>query len=139
MLRTLCDPVTDISEARRVIENLWSEFESAPLPAAGLAAPQIGVGKRVIVVQLGDDRLSLVNPSIMKRSGRQEVGPERCLSIEEGQKEVQVARSDGVIVWGTGKDGRRVTLRLTGGNARVVQHEIDHLNGVLIIDKEVVL
>jgi peptide deformylase len=105
----------------------------------GLAAPQVGVSQRVIVVDLGeaDDEgvgpLALINPKVVEASKKTDKGPEGCLSIP-GLEEV-VERPANVTVEGRAPDGELVTMELSGLLGRAVQHEIDHLDGVLFIDR----
>ena len=96
----------------------------------GLAAPQVGVRKRVIVVDVGEDPLVLVNPKIAAAKGEQ-VGLEGCLSVPDLVGEVR--RAEWVMVNGLTRRGRPVSLE--GGDllARVLQHEIDHLDGILFV------
>ncbi len=97
----------------------------------GLAAPQVGVLKRIIVADIGDGPLKLVNPELVRQEGS-EIMPEGCLSIPGVC--VEVARSTLVEVSGQDARGHRVEFEATGLLARVLQHEIDHLNGRLICD-----
>jgi len=97
----------------------------------GLAAPQVGVLKRIIIANLGDGLLPLVNPIILDRE-KQDHQEEGCLSLPEVQ--IDVMRAQNITVNGFNFDGNEVTMLLNGKLARVIQHEIDHLNGVLIID-----
>lgn len=97
----------------------------------GLAAPQVGVLKRIIIADLGNGLLPLVNPVILDRE-KQDHQEEGCLSLPEVQ--IDVMRAQNITVNGFNFDGNEVTMLLNGMLARVVQHEIDHLNGVLIID-----
>lgn len=99
----------------------------------GLAAPQLGVLQRVIVISPHDLRpLALINPVITKREGSQ-VGQEGCLSIPGLYGDVE--RAAMVEVDALDRKGREITVELEGLSARVVQHEIDHLDGILFIDK----
>ena len=98
----------------------------------GLAAPQVGILKRVIVADVGDGLVSLVNPKILWRQGKDTM-PEGCLSIPGINLEVK--RSKEVIVEGLTKEGEKVQLGAVGLLARVLQHEIDHLDGILIVDR----
>ncbi|WP_274361550.1 peptide deformylase [Paenibacillus thermotolerans] len=102
-------------------------------PGVGLAAPQIGILKRVIVVDIGDEHglIELVNPEILEADGEQ-FGPEGCLSIPGLQGDVR--RKNRVKVKGLNRDGEQIVVDATGYLARALQHEIDHLNGVLYID-----
>ncbi len=99
----------------------------------GLAAPQMGVLQRVIVIAPHDLRpMALINPVIVKRDGSQ-IGQEGCLSIPGLYGDVE--RFAYVEVDALDRKGREITLEMEGLSARVVQHEIDHLDGVLFIDK----
>lgn len=98
----------------------------------GLAAPQVGILKRVIVADVGDGLVSLVNPKILWRQGK-DVMSEGCLSIPGINLEIK--RSKEVIVEGLTKEGEKVQLGAVGLLARVLQHEIDHLDGILIVDR----
>ncbi|HOV78501.1 MAG TPA: peptide deformylase [Bacillota bacterium] len=99
---------------------------------AGLAAPQIGVSKRVIVVDVGEGLLELVNPEILSCSGR-ETDSEGCLSIPGVVGDV--ARATAVEVKGIDRNGEEVRLKAKGYLARALQHEIDHLDGILLVDR----
>ncbi len=98
----------------------------------GLAAPQVGILKRVIIADVGEGLVSLVNPKILWRQGK-DVMSEGCLSIPEISLEIE--RSKEVIVEGLNRDGEKVQLGAVGLLARVLQHEIDHLEGILIVDR----
>jgi len=99
----------------------------------GLAAPQLGVLQRVILIAPDDMRpTGLINPKIVKAEGEQ-IGQEGCLSIPGLYGDVK--RAEYVEVEAIDRKGREVVFELEGMPARVVQHEIDHLDGVLFIDK----
>jgi len=98
----------------------------------GLAAPQIGVPLRVIVVASGTGTIALVNPRMRRRWGTQ-VGLEGCLSIPGVFHDV--SRSFGVEVEAQTATGRRVRVRAVGLLARILQHEMDHLNGILFLTR----
>ncbi|MGV3614886.1 MAG: peptide deformylase [Fimbriimonas sp.] len=99
----------------------------------GLAAPQLGILQRVIVIAPDDMRpTALINPRIIKAEGEQ-LGQEGCLSIPGLYGDVK--RAQYVEVEATDRRGRELIYELEGMPARVVQHEIDHLEGVLFIDK----
>ena len=98
----------------------------------GLAAPQVGISKRIIVVDVGDGLLQLVNPVISAKDGIQE-GPEGCLSVP-GLNGV-VVRANHVVVTAQNEYGEPVTIDAEGFKARALQHEIDHLEGILYTDK----
>ena len=105
----------------------------------GLAAPQVGVSSRVIVVDLrGAEEdpvglVALVNPRVVESSRKKDRAPEGCLSIP-GMEEV-VERPSSVTVEGLDPEGEPVSLEVSGLLARALQHEIDHLDGVLFIDR----
>jgi peptide deformylase len=99
----------------------------------GLAAPQIGILKRVIVIDVGDENglIEMVNPVIVHKEGEQ-FGPEGCLSIPGLNGDVR--RAQKVIVRGQDRNGNEYTMEGTDLLARAFQHEIDHLNGILFTD-----
>ena len=98
----------------------------------GLAAPQIGVSKRVIVVDVGDGPIELINPEIIDVDGTQ-TDSEGCLSFPGIMGDV--TRAFKVEVKGLDRVGDEIGVRAEGFFARALQHEIDHLDGILFIDK----
>lgn len=99
----------------------------------GLAAPQIGISERIIAVQEKDRIGVYANPEILKRSPAQQIGEEGCLSVPGVFGMVE--RSKRITVRAVDRHGRKVEMDLSGFPAVVWQHEIDHLDGVLFIDK----
>jgi len=98
----------------------------------GLAAPQVGVPLRVVVLQMPEEEpIALINPQMVKRSGEREV-TEGCLSIPGYAGELK--RSLSVTVKGLDRKGKEVRIKATGLLAQALEHELDHLNGVLYID-----
>lgn len=97
----------------------------------GLAAIQVGIPKNMVVIDIGDGIRRMINPVIIKREGRQ-TQEEGCLSVPE--KCVNVKRSKKVVVDYLNEDGQAVRFSAEGLLARVIQHEIDHLLGKLIVD-----
>ena len=98
----------------------------------GLAAPQIGVSLRVIVLQMPEEEpFAIINPEIVKRSGEREVA-EGCLSLPGYQGEIK--RSTSVTVKGLNQQGKAIRIKATGLMAQALEHEIDHLNGILYIE-----
>ncbi|MFC5401853.1 peptide deformylase [Cohnella soli] len=99
----------------------------------GLAAPQVGILKRVIVVDVGDEHelIELVNPVIVVAEGEQ-LGPEGCLSIPGLQGDVR--RHNRIVIRGQDRNGNPIEYEATEFLSRAFQHEVDHLNGVLYID-----
>jgi peptide deformylase len=98
----------------------------------GLAAPQVGISKRVIVLDIGDGLKSVLNPEIIEKSKEEENIEEGCLSLPEIR--VDVSRPFRIVVQGRNENDKRIQVEADGLLARVLQHEIDHLNGILIID-----
>lgn len=126
---------TDVAEVGPKISKLVDDMLKIMKQAngVGLAAPQVGVGKRVIVIAPEGMRpLPLINPVIVEQSGEM-IGQEGCLSIPGLYGDV--TRSAAVVVEAYDRKGKPVTYEMEGMAARVVQHEIDHLDGVLFIDK----
>lgn len=123
------EKVTDLH--RRLIEDMTETMRAAP--GVGLAAPQVGVLDRIFVWEIEDDHGAVVNPVITWRSEETEEAEEGCLSLPGLFYPVE--RSVAVRVQGLDRDGAPVTLEAEGFLARVCQHEVDHLNGVLFIDR----
>jgi peptide deformylase len=115
---------------QKLIDDMIETMQAAP--GVGLAAPQVGVQLRVIVFGLpGEEVVALLNPEVVKRSGERLV-EEGCLSIPGYQGEIK--RSLSVTVKGRDRQGRQVRIRARNLLAEVLDHEIDHINGVLYID-----
>lgn len=115
---------------RKLIDDMVETMVAAP--GVGLAANQVGVGLRVIVVKTDANLYTLVNPEMVKATGEQ-VGLEGCLSIPGYVGEVK--RAQRVVVRGLNRHGRMVRIKGDDLLARAFQHEIDHINGVLFIDR----
>ena len=130
ILRETCQPLNEISDATRLLLDDMAKT-MYKYKGAGLAAPQVGVKERVAVVDGSEGLISLINPEILHREGKQSA-QEGCLSIPDVQ--VDVERAMRIIVEGLDRDGKHVKLTLDGLDARAMQHEVDHLNGILIID-----
>ncbi len=140
VLRRKARKVTRFDQAlQTLIEDMVETMREAN--GIGLAAPQVNVLQRVIVVELPEDEevpgsgrlYVLVNPEILRASEEMEEGIEGCLSIPGYIGEV--LRHSSVVVRGQDRRGKKVRIKAEGLLARVLQHEIDHLNGVLYIDK----
>jgi len=118
-------------DVRRLAERMTALMHEAQ--GVGLAATQVGVLRRLFVfTDAGEDRV-LVNPVITKRSDKVEVDAEGCLSLREVL--VPVERAVAVTIEGLDENGEPVKLELELPAARIVQHELDHLDGVLILDR----
>ncbi|QAY65526.1 peptide deformylase [Paenibacillus protaetiae] len=132
VLRETAKEVTKFnSNLQKLLKDMAETMYDAE--GVGLAAPQIGISKRVIVVDVGDENglIEMVNPVITESDGEQ-VGPEGCLSIPNLNGEVR--RANHVVVTGQNSAGETFTVDATGYLARAFQHEIDHLNGILFTD-----
>lgn len=138
-LKIYPDPV--LRDKARRVENLCTErieyiikiMEKIIIEhkAVGLAAPQIGVLEQIIVVDSGNGYIKLINPEIIDHKG-EEAMEEGCLSFPE--VEIEIRRPNFVIVKGINEHGKKKTIEANDLVARAILHEIDHLNGVLIID-----
>jgi peptide deformylase len=118
-----------MEEAKEIIADLLDTAKAHIDNCAGLAAPQIGVNKRVVVVRSGDSFFPMVNPVVVKKTGKKFLNHEGCLSLD-GIRVVE--RYASVLVNYTDGKGKRQTKTFNGTLAIVIQHETDHLNGVLI-------
>jgi len=131
VLRTPAEPVRDFdAELRRLVKDLTDTMMEAP--GLGLAAPQIGVGLRVFTYYIDDQLGHLINPAL-QLSDDEENDDEGCLSFPGLQ--YPVLRAHGVVAKGFDMHGEPVTLEGSGQLARCVQHETDHLDGILFIDR----
>jgi peptide deformylase len=139
-LKEIARPVSDLAVAERVAGDLVDTMRAGPR-TVGVAAPQIGELVRVIVVDCSGHPkaeasnhglLLLVNPAVVASEGN-EIGREGCLSIPEITANVRRATS--VVVEATGVTGEPLRIEAEGFEARALQHEIDHLDGVLILDR----
>lgn len=117
----------------KLVTNLVDTMYDAA--GVGLAAPQIGVSKRVIVIDPGDNLIVLINPEIVRLEGEEELGEEGCLSIPGVWGKVK--RAPWVTVRGYDLQGKPVAYDAEGLAARAFQHEIDHLDGIVFLDRAV--
>ena len=133
VLRTAAAPVTVFDrELRRLVDDLTATMLDAP--GAGLAAPQIGVGLRVFTYHVSEDqRGHLVNPVLHFPSDEEQDGPEGCLSIPG--LTFDCVRREHVVAHGQNVYGDPVTVEGTAKLSRCIQHETDHLDGVLFVDR----
>lgn len=131
VLKEIARPVKEINaNIIKLLENMADTMYAAP--GVGLAAPQIGISKRVVVIDVGDGLIELINPVITSAEG--EVSDsEGCLSAP---KLVGVVpRAEKVVVKALNRRGEECVLEGEGMLARAFQHEIDHLDGILFVDK----
>lgn len=127
------------SELHILIDDMVETMRAAP--GVGLAAPQVDVRQRVIVVEYGDEEdeeaapqlYTIVNPVISRRSRDTVLGIEGCLSIPDFVTEVE--RAIEVTVKGQDRYGKPMRIKAKGWLARIFQHEVDHLDGILMLDR----
>ncbi|NIT03963.1 peptide deformylase [Candidatus Saccharibacteria bacterium] len=139
-LRRKARKVTDFGpELQTLIDDMIETMRDAP--GVGLAAPQVNVSQRVIVVEFGDEEdenvppklYTVVNPEITRLSREVDVGTEGCLSIPEIVGDVE--RPVAATIRGFNRHGQPVKIKADGWLARIIQHEVDHLDGVLFVDR----
>jgi len=131
-LRRRAQPVRVVTrEVQQLIDRMFATLHDAH--GLGLAAPQVGVGQRVIVIRFEDRQLVLVDPQVQRQDGEEEVATEACLSIPGLLGDVP--RVSHVVVRARNRRNRFVTIEASGMLARILQHEIDHLDGVLFPDR----
>ena len=135
ILREVAQPVEEITdEVRRLTEDMLDTMYASD--GVGLAAPQVGVPRRIIVIDVGPydascDPVALINPEIVTQEGQVD-GEEGCLSLPEIRGDVK--RAETITVKALSLDGEKVRTEAMDFLARALQHEIDHLNGILFID-----
>ncbi len=132
-LRSHARPVASVDESvRRLVDDMLETMYDAP--GIGLAAPQVNVSSRVIVIDVSEQRNEprcFINPEIVETRGREEM-EEGCLSVPGFYEPVQ--RAEWIRVRALGRDGRPFELQTDGLLAVCIQHEIDHLDGKLFVD-----
>jgi peptide deformylase len=123
------DSVTGLVER---MKGLMSEARGV-----GLAAPQLGILRRLVVYQAGEEEpfVALVNPRVVETGGEQVADDEGCLSLGAATVIVEVERPSTIVIEATSPEGEELRIEAEGLEARVIQHELDHLDGVLIIDR----
>lgn len=145
ILRRKAQPVKEIdAEIKQLLDDMVETMRAAP--GVGLAGPQVNVPLRVIVVEYGEEPeeegngnpppkqlFTLVNPEITRSSPEMDTATEGCLSIPGVVGDVE--RASSVTVKGLNRRGQPVKVKVSGWLARIFQHEVDHLNGVLFIDR----
>jgi len=135
-LKAQAKPVEKIDDTvHRLIEDMIETIRQAP--GIGLAAPQVGQSKQVMIADISsvepdNDLIVLINPQVAEADGEM-VDEEGCLSVLDFMSEIK--RYARVKVCGLNREGERVEIMGEGLLARVLQHEIDHLNGILILDR----
>jgi len=129
-------------DLRILIDDMVETMREAP--GVGLAAPQVGILEQVVVIEFAEEKENeedeapppklyvVVNPEIKRMSSEKVMGVEGCLSIPDIVGDVE--RSTSIVVKGKNRNGQKIKLKLEGWVARIFQHEIDHLTGVLFTD-----
>lgn len=130
VLRKISKEVTEINDKIKQLLDDMAETMYAD-NGAGLAAPQVGILKRLVVIDMGQGLIKLVNPVIVETEGRQEV-VEGCLSIPNVYGKLM--RPAKVTIQALNEKGEEIRLTGTGDLAKCFCHEIDHLNGILFTD-----
>lgn len=132
VLRERAPETEEVTELhRRLVADMLETMREAP--GVGLAAPQVGVLERIFVWEVDEDYGAVINPVIVERSTGTIEEEEGCLSLPGLYYPVE--RAESVVVSGQDVDGEPLKLEAAGLLARVCQHEIDHLDGVLFIDR----
>jgi peptide deformylase len=140
VLRKKARKITEFGpELQTLIDDMVETMREAP--GVGLAAPQVGISSRLIVVEFGDEEdedaprklYVVVNPEIVRTDSETVSGVEGCLSIP--QLVGNVERFDSVTVRGSNRRGQPLKIKAKGWLARIFQHEIDHLEGILFVDR----
>ncbi len=136
VLRARAKPVAGWTDALRALaRDMFDTMRDAS--GVGLAAPQVGESVALFVAQLPDEMekmepIALANPEVLVEEGKQ-IGTEGCLSLPEIEEEVE--RAERIRVRGLAPSGEAVEIAAEGYLARILLHEIDHLNGILLIDR----
>ncbi|MEA3328494.1 MAG: peptide deformylase [Candidatus Omnitrophota bacterium] len=130
VLRKKCESVKEITYREKALFRDML-FTMHTFKGIGLAAPQIGIARRLMVAEIGEAVIKLADPEIVKVKGSNKM-VEGCLSLPA--LSVEIKRPFEIEARGLNEEGRAVEVKAKGLMARVIQHEIDHLNGKLIID-----
>jgi peptide deformylase len=140
ILRHKAHKVSDFGpDLQTLVDDMIDTMRQAP--GVGLAAPQVGESSRLIVVEYGDEENDeippklyvIANPEITRSSPETVLGTEGCLSVPGIQGDVE--RLESITVKGLNRHGRPMTVKAKGWLARIFQHEIDHLDGILFVDR----
>ena len=130
VLRQRSDEIQEIdAELRELIASMFETMDAAK--GVGLAANQVGIARRVAVIDADGHRMALINPRILSAEGRA-TAEEGCLSIPDVFADV--TRPEQIVVEALGADGTPLRLEVGALAARAIQHEVDHLDGILFLD-----
>jgi len=131
VLRQKARPVSQVdARIRRLMDDMLETMYAAH--GIGLAAPQVGISQRVIVIDVGEGPIKVVNPKLTPVGDEEELATEGCLSVPGKQGDVW--RATAVLVRGLDEMGKPLKRQVEGWLARVFQHEVDHLDGHLFTD-----
>ncbi|HET8912348.1 MAG TPA: peptide deformylase [Ktedonobacteraceae bacterium] len=119
------------SSIPRLISDMFETMHISN--GVGLAAPQIAISLRIFVAEYEERKVAMINPEIVKAEGEQ-IGPEGCLSIP-GYIGDNIRRAEKIVVKGLDQKGKPMKVEAEGWFARIMQHEIDHLDGILFLDR----
>lgn len=133
ILRKISKPVTVFDER---LGTLLDDMAETMIKAegCGIAAPQVGILKRAVIVFYNNEITEFINPVISQEAG-EEIGTEGCLSVDNS-KNCEVKRPHELTVTAFDRHGKKFSCRAEGWKARIICHECDHLNGILFIDKK---
>tara|TARA_R110002020_G_scaffold475890_1_gene713746 strand:- start:18675 stop:19115 length:441 start_codon:yes stop_codon:yes gene_type:complete len=131
MLNTKCRPVSNKENISDVLDLMLSDVIKSN--GCGIAAPQVGIDKCIIWVCCSAFTGFVINPAIVNWSGKLKKSREGCLSLK-GHKLVNVMRDRKITIEGIDSDGERLSIEAKNQSAFVFQHELDHLNGVTLLD-----
>jgi len=140
ILRHKAHKVTDFGpDLQTLVDDMIDTMRQAP--GVGLAAPQVGESSRLMIVEYGDEENDeippklyvMANPEITRSSPETVLGTEGCLSVPGIQGDVE--RLESITVKGLNRHGHPMTVKAKGWLARIFQHEIDHLDGILFVDR----
>ena len=127
VLKQIAEPVEFVNKKiRQLLDDMAETMYKTD--GVGLAAPQVNVSKRIIVLDDGNGLIEVINPKIVKKEGSQ-IGLEGCLSVPE------LFGDDKIEVHGINRNNKKIKIKAEGFLARIFQHEIDHLNGILFVEK----
>ncbi|RAP39127.1 peptide deformylase [Candidatus Marinamargulisbacteria bacterium SCGC AAA071-K20] len=132
VLRQKSEIVTQFDDGlTSLIVDMFDTMDS--MKGIGLAAPQVGVLQQIIIISFESQSFELINPKILEFSGKRDIQEEGCLSMPEVH--VDVVRHNTIKVRAQKRDGKSIEFESDGMIARIIQHEVDHLDGILITDK----
>ena len=131
VLKKQCQAVEKVTgKIKKLLDDMAETMNAAD--GVGLAAPQVGVELRIVVIDVGEGLIELINPVLLEKEGCQK-GLEGCLSVPGVFG--QVERYEKVVVEALNRSGRKIRVTGSGLLARALQHEMDHLDGVLFVEK----